>query len=58
VTFFGAQGFEPPFTVPRADFVKVRGVRLPYQKFNRQPLNRTNEIPQVFPSLTRINPVP
>jgi uncharacterized protein GlcG (DUF336 family) len=38
VTFEAAQGFQPPSTVLRADMVKVRGVRLPYQKFNRQPL--------------------
>ncbi|MCC6849514.1 MAG: heme-binding protein [Deltaproteobacteria bacterium] len=29
-------GFEPPSAI-RADRVKVRGVRLPYLKFNRQP---------------------
>jgi len=33
VTFEGAQGFEPPFNVRRADQVSVRGARLPYQKF-------------------------
>lgn len=37
VTFEAAVGYEPPPTVPRADNVFVRGVRLPYQKFNRQP---------------------
>ena len=37
VTFFAAQGFEPPANVLRADQVFVRGVRLPYQKFNRNP---------------------
>jgi len=31
-----APGFEPPSEI-RADQVKVRGVRLPYLKFNRQP---------------------
>ncbi len=31
-----APGFEPPSDI-RADQVKVRGVRLPYLKFNRQP---------------------
>jgi uncharacterized protein GlcG (DUF336 family) len=31
-----APGFEPPSSI-RADQVKVRGVRLPYLKFNRQP---------------------
>jgi uncharacterized protein GlcG (DUF336 family) len=37
VTFQTAVGFEPPASVLRADQVFVRGVRLPYQKFNRQP---------------------
>jgi uncharacterized protein GlcG (DUF336 family) len=37
VTFQAAVGFEPPAGVLRADQVFVRGVRLPYQKFNRQP---------------------
>ncbi len=51
VTTFGAVGYEPPFTVPRSDFTFFRGVRLPYIKFNRQPLNRQFEIPQTFPAL-------
>ena len=58
VTFFGAQGYEPPFTVPRADMTSFRGVRLPYIKFNRQPLNRQFEFPQPFPSLAKIGPLP
>jgi uncharacterized protein GlcG (DUF336 family) len=37
VTFQASVGFTPPPSVPRADEVMVRGVRLPYQKFNRQP---------------------
>jgi uncharacterized protein GlcG (DUF336 family) len=37
VTFAGAQGYQPPPTVLTADQVFVRGVRLPYQKFNRNP---------------------
>ena len=37
VTFEAQNGFEPPPTVKRADQVFVRNVRLPYQKFNRQP---------------------
>ena len=37
VTFAGAQGFQPPAGVLTADQVSVRGVRLPYQKFNRNP---------------------
>jgi uncharacterized protein GlcG (DUF336 family) len=37
VTFAGAQGFQPPAAVLTADQVSVRGVRLPYQKFNRNP---------------------
>ena len=37
VTFSASLGFRPPSTTPRADEVFVRGVRLPYQKFNRNP---------------------
>ena len=37
VTFTASLGFRPPPTTPRADEVFVRGVRLPYQKFNRDP---------------------
>ena len=37
VTFQAAVGFEVPSNVLRADQVYVRGARLPYQKFNRQP---------------------
>lgn len=36
VTFFAAQGFYPPDFV-RADNFFVRGVRLPFQRFNRNP---------------------
>jgi uncharacterized protein GlcG (DUF336 family) len=38
VTFAAQQGFLVPPSVLRADQVFVRGVRLPYQKFNRNPL--------------------
>jgi len=37
VTFFGQMGFDVPSNLPRADQVFYRGVRLPYQKFNRNP---------------------
>ena len=37
VTAGGALGFDVPPTVLRADQVFVAGVRLPYQKFNRNP---------------------
>ena len=37
VTFSASLGFRPPATTPRADQVFVRGVRIPYQKFNRNP---------------------
>ena len=37
VTFAASEGFRPDSPVVRSDFVKIRGVRLPYQKFNRQP---------------------
>jgi uncharacterized protein GlcG (DUF336 family) len=36
VTFFGAQGFEAPNAL-RADQTFIRGVRLPYDKFLRNP---------------------
>jgi uncharacterized protein GlcG (DUF336 family) len=36
VTFVAVKGFEPPGGL-RADQFRVRGVRLPYIKFNRQP---------------------
>lgn len=37
VTFFGAQGFLPPDSVLSADDIRIRNIRLPYQKFNRNP---------------------
>jgi uncharacterized protein GlcG (DUF336 family) len=37
VTFIAAREFLPPSSVPRADQVAVRGVRLPYIKFLRNP---------------------
>ncbi len=37
VTFSGSQGFLPPRNVLRADETFVRGVRLPFQKFLRNP---------------------
>jgi uncharacterized protein GlcG (DUF336 family) len=37
VTAAGAVGFTPPGSVLTADQVMVMGVRLPYQKFNRNP---------------------
>ncbi|WP_145274582.1 heme-binding protein [Tautonia plasticadhaerens] len=58
VTYYGSKGYEPPFTVPRADQTKFRNVRLPYIKFNRQPLNRQFEIPQPSPVLEGIGPLP
>jgi hypothetical protein len=36
-TFGGQTGYNAPDSL-RADFQFVRGVRLPYQKFNRQPI--------------------
>ena len=38
VTFAGKQGFDQMGGVLRADQIMFRDVRLPYQKFNRQPL--------------------
>ena len=37
VTSFGAQGYDVPANVPRADQTFFNGVRLPYQKFDRNP---------------------
>jgi uncharacterized protein GlcG (DUF336 family) len=37
VTYVAAQGYTNPASIPRADQVKVRDVRLPFIKFNRQP---------------------
>lgn len=37
VTFVGSTGYATPLTVLRADQVRVRDVRLPYIKFNRNP---------------------
>ena len=38
VTSAGATGFDVPKTVSRADRRVFRGVRLPYQKFDRNAL--------------------
>jgi uncharacterized protein GlcG (DUF336 family) len=37
VTFFASQGYQPPPNVLRADQVMVNDVRLPFQKFDRNP---------------------
>jgi uncharacterized protein GlcG (DUF336 family) len=37
VTFAAQNGFEPQPSILRADQTFVRGIRLPYQKFNRNP---------------------
>ena len=37
VTFAGSQNFGVPASIPRADQIVAAGVRLPYQKFNRNP---------------------
>lgn len=37
VTFFGTSGFGVPTSITRADQLIFAGVRLPYQKFNRNP---------------------
>jgi hypothetical protein len=39
VTALATQGFKVPSNVLRADLTFVRGVRLPFQKFNRNPEN-------------------
>ena len=43
VTFLGAQHYLPSNGVQRADQVSVRGVRLPYIKFLRNPFGGVNE---------------
>jgi hypothetical protein len=53
VTFQASVGYGPPPDVPRADEVKVRNVRLPYMKFNRQP-----HVPLHAPNLPAIKPQP
>ncbi len=58
VTYFGAQGFEPPFTTLRADDTAFRGVRLPYIKFNRQPLNQQFQFPSPSPALEGVGRLP
>jgi uncharacterized protein GlcG (DUF336 family) len=37
VTYAASQGYLPPANIPTADQVFVNGVRLPYQKFDRNP---------------------
>ena len=37
VTTFGQVGYEPTGSVLRADLISFRGVRLPYQKYDRNP---------------------
>lgn len=39
MTFAAKQGFDTPANVLRSDEVFFQGIRLPYQKFNRQPQN-------------------
>lgn len=54
VAFVASMNYTPPSSVTRADFVTVRGVRLPYQKFNRQPhepIGQSMEPPTVFKTL-------
>lgn len=57
VTFYAAVGYKVPADVPRADQVKVRNVRLPYQKFNRQPLTPLDQpIMNTFTVIPRRGP--
>ena len=49
VTSVASIAYAPPRTVKRADQVKVRGVRLPFFKYNRNPhvpLNGSSRSPQ------------
>jgi hypothetical protein len=54
VTSVASIAYAPPRTISRADQVKVRGVRLPFFKFNRNPhvpLNGTPNPPMTFKNL-------
>lgn len=55
VTYFASLAYQPPSSVPRADEVFVRGVRLPYFKFNRQPHVPSPNVKQ--PTTGTIKPV-
>ncbi|MDR3635921.1 MAG: heme-binding protein [Isosphaeraceae bacterium] len=57
VTYYASLAFQPPSSVPRADQVSVRGARLPYFKFNRQPHVPEPNIQQKNPGVTGIKPV-
>jgi uncharacterized protein GlcG (DUF336 family) len=46
VTYAAGLGFGPQNAAPTADLFKVRGVRLPYMKFNRQPHEPLGQAPQ------------
>ncbi len=52
VTYIASTFYTPPPTVPRADQVTVRGVRLPFVKFNRQPHVPRNQPPQPLLPIT------
>lgn len=56
VTFVAVRDYNPPRTVPRADQVTVRGVRLPYIKFNRQPHLPPHRPPQIPKPITIPSP--
>jgi hypothetical protein len=60
VTAVASIAYAPPRTVHRADMVKVRGVRLPFFKFNRNPhlpLNGPKFPPMTFPHLPLPKPL-
>ena len=52
VTSVASIAYAPPRTVNRADQVKVRGVRLPFFKFNRNPHVPLNGSPIAQPPIT------
>jgi hypothetical protein len=61
VTFEASIGYSPPTGVLRADEVQVRGIRLPYFKFNRQPhepYGQSASAPMVFKHLPYPKPKP
>jgi uncharacterized protein GlcG (DUF336 family) len=53
VTAVASLAYAPPRTIKRADMVKVKGVRLPFFKFNRNPHVPLNgpKLPLVIPRL-------
>jgi hypothetical protein len=58
VTYEASIDYQPPMGVLRADMVKVRGIRLPYNKFNRQPHEPLGQKPLAPENFIRKIPAP